>query len=261
VKKALFALAFFCEISSGMSPRDIYRSITDQHGKYNKLYDKWRVEFSGNSERMGTPESRALGKKRDAAKPQKFAPAILDALIRYDTGSDDAALEAWQLFHDCKLHEFIDFYPEASAKMQPINASRFKEILLLLAPILNVQRRRTKDLVFTSVGKYQGYIDKVISIWGGDQSIITFKEIQHPQFCFEIFLRQVLKLEDLKDGVLFQAVRCMIGDFFAPRYKWDGRAGELALYSSSIGCYEDIGGQCDPEDVWQNWRESNPSDL
>jgi hypothetical protein len=260
MKKALFALAFLCEISSGMNPRDSYRIITDQHEKYGRLYDQWRDEFSGDSERMGTPEARALEKKRDAAKPEEFDSTILDAVIRQDIGSDDAALQAWQLFFDCKLHELIDFYLEVSAKMSPINAERFKEILLLLAPIINVQSTLDKDMVFTSMEKYQGYIDKIVSIWGGDPNVITFNVIQHPQFCFEMFLMQALKLEDAGNGILFQAVRCMVGEFSASQYDWDGKEGEIALYGNSMGCYEDCGGQCDLDDVWKNWWESDTSD-
>jgi hypothetical protein len=66
-------------------------------------------------------------------------------------------------------------------------------------------------------------------------------------------MMQVLKLDDSGEGVLFQAIRCMAEEFFASRYDWDGKAGELALYGSSIGCYEDCGGRCDLKDVWPNW--------
>jgi hypothetical protein len=262
MKKALFALAFLCEISSGMNHRDTYRSITDQFGKYSDLYDKWRVEFSGyeNFEKRGTPESTKLEMERDAAKPQKFDPAILDAAIRQDIGSDETALQALLLFSECKLHELIDFYPEASTKMLPINSERFKEIFLLLAPILNVQSRRMKKLTYTCPEKYKEYKDKIISIWGGDPKVITFKAIKYPQFCFEMFLRQVLKLEDLRNGVLFQAVMCMAEEFIGPEHDWDGRDGELSLYCCSTGSYEDCGGQCSPKDVWRNWRESDISD-
>jgi hypothetical protein len=256
MKKTLFALAVLCEISFGMNPRDTYRGIADQFEKYENLYEKWRIEFSGyeNFEKRSTPESAALEKERDAAKPEDFDPAILEAVIRHDIGSDDSALQAFQLFSDCKLHELIDFYPEASTKMLPINAERFREILLLLAPILSVQREWDEDLGFTSMETYQEYISKIVSVWGGDPSAITFNAIQHPQFCFEMFLMQVLKPGHLENGILFQAVMCMVDEFLTQRHNWDGKKGETAIYSFSTGCYEDDGGRCAPKDVWPNWK-------
>jgi hypothetical protein len=226
MKKTLFALAFFCEISLGMNPRAAYESITDQFKEYDNLYEQWRVNFSGieNFEKRGTPESAELEKKRDAAKPQKFDLAILNEAIRNDIGNSDAtALQAFQLLSDYKLHELIDFYPEASAKMLPINAERFRETLLLVAPILNVQSMWDENLVFTSIEKYQKYKDKIVFIWGGDPSVITFKKIQYPQFCFEMFLMMVLKLKDSGSGILFQAVSCMVDEFLALQYDWDGK--------------------------------------
>jgi hypothetical protein len=78
--------------------------------------------------------------------------------------------------------------------------------------------------------------------------------IQYPQFCFEMFLMMVLKPGYLGNGILFQAVMCMVDEFLTQRHNWDGKEGETALYSFSIGDHEDDGGQCEPQDVWTNWR-------
>jgi hypothetical protein len=256
VKKTLFALAFLCEISFGMNQRDTYRSITDKFGNYSNLYDQWRNQFSGyeNFEKRGTPESKALEADRDAAKPKEFDSAILEAVIRYDIGSDNDALQLLQLLFNCKLHELIDFYSATSTKMLPLNAGRFKEILLFIAPILNIQGRWTNDLGFTSIGQYKEDICKIVSIWGGDPTIIKPNMMQYPQFCFEMFLMMVLKLKDSGSGILFQAVRCMVDEFLARQYEWNGKEGEAALYDLSVGNYEDDGGQCEPKDVWKNWN-------
>jgi hypothetical protein len=164
-------------------------------------------------------------------------------------------LQAFQLFSACKLHELIDFYPQASTKMLPLNAERFKEILLLVAPILNVQRTWEDEKIgFTSPETYKGYISKIVSIWEGDSTAIKFNMIQYPQFCFEMFLMMVLKLKDSGSGILFQAVRCMVDEFLARQYEWNGKEGETALYDLSVGNYEDDGGQCEPKDVWENWN-------
>jgi hypothetical protein len=256
MKKVLFAAVFLCEISLGMNHRDTYRGITNQFEKYSRLHTKWRVEFSGyeNYEKRGTPESAALEKERDEAKPQKFDPSVLDSVIQYDIGPDDVALQAFQLFSGCKLHELIDFYTQASTKMLPINAERFKETLLLIAPILNVKSRwEDTEIGFTSPETYQEYISKIIAIWGGNPGSITFKVIQYPQFCFEMFLRQVLQPGHLGSGILFQAARCVVGELLSS-CDWNGKAGETALYSFSMGCYEDCGGKCALKDVWPNWR-------
>jgi hypothetical protein len=56
MKKMLFALALFCEISFGMNPRDTYGNIAQQFRKYSYLCTKWRVEFSD----YGSFEKEAL---------------------------------------------------------------------------------------------------------------------------------------------------------------------------------------------------------
>jgi hypothetical protein len=254
MKKILSLMLLVYGASFGM--RQEYTHTVNLWAKYGKLYEQCLKYYTKEmfEERSGC-KFEALEKKRDASRPPRFDFSILSALIFDDIDQDPVALQVLRSCLKCKFGESVDFYRSNFANISPENAEKLKEVFILLASIINTQRNGILEPIFLWQKNYKEYINKIFSICGGDPSTVTFRSIQFPQHCFEIFMLMSFESENSAPGAIFQAINCILAELMTPRYNWNEKKGETAIYNYSRGRYEDNGGQCFPWDVWLNWRE------
>jgi hypothetical protein len=264
MRKVLSLAALMSGISFGMtgSVRDAYTEIVQKWAKYSDLREGCRVAFGRGYEFRGTPEFRAKEKERDAAKPERFDQAILHRVILEEVGEDVVARQMLQMLYERKLHDVPYFYLENADGMTPENREKFKELLLFIAPIINVGHASLVRAVtgiryeYLSEPEYRPHVDKIVSIWGGNADAITFKAIRHPQFCHKVLTKITLDLDKSGSGMLFQSFDTVGGDL-AFRYNWPDKRGEISMFGSEMPDYEEDDGYCHMSDVWRNWSRGD----
>jgi hypothetical protein len=179
---------------------------------------------------------------------------ILKKLLREELGDDPRACEAFDLFHSYRLFEFIDHVKLESVNMTAINAEKFREALIAIAPIMKCFAWETP--------KAEEYLHGIIGFVGGNPDEIRAADLEFPQFCFEMLMRARIDMEDhvidlpnscvTYDGpALAQAFESVCGSI-AYYSNWDVKRDEGRILEYFSGRNEDYGGSCHLWDVWPN---------
>jgi hypothetical protein len=258
MRKVLSLAVLISGISFGMtdSVRDTYTKIAQQWQAYSDLHKKCRLAYFQNYKDKGMPvfaAFAAIEKECDAAKPKEFDKGILDLVIREEVGEDATAQQILQMFFDRKLYDVPYFYLANAASMTSENCEKFKELLLPLAPIINVGQPS-----LSPVGsEYRQHVDTIVSIWGSNAGAITPETIQHPQFCFEVLAKIIFDLDESSHEELYKSVDMIIGDLIL-KCNWPDKKSEITTYLFARGGlaspeFEEENGICYMLDVWPNW--------
>jgi hypothetical protein len=187
-----------------------------------------------------------------------FNPNILKKVLREELKDDAHACKAFDLFHSYRLFEFIDHIKLKSANMTAINAGKFRELMIAIAPIMDCFKYETP--------KAEAYLNGIIEFVGGNPKAIRAADLKFPQFCFEMLMRIHLEMDArviyLPDGcvtdnyaALSQAFKCVCWDVFGDSSNWDSKCAEGDIFDYCSCLSEDEGGSCHLWDVWTNWSK------
>jgi hypothetical protein len=233
------------EGSESGSDYDVYYYLEEEEGAEN------RIIFL--EDRKGETEEEQHQRESDHWKYcctygyNKFNSfnlfTIKERLFRAVAG-DLIAMEAMRIFLSSFYWKFVNYCEPNLHSMTPLNQQRFTEILILLAP----------GLVSTR------YTAKAVSIVGRDPNEVRATDIQHLQFCLDMFFHAAVMNGQL--GRIALADMC-ISAFYAPCLNWgnDERFIGYHIKQTALGdsLFEDL-----PEihyfsdHVWPNWLNPIP---
>jgi hypothetical protein len=172
-----------------------------------------------------------------------------------DIGGDICAQQAFGLFHTHTqkddLRNFIDFVLENYKNMTEENSQRFKEILILIAPIVNIYESVgiiDEDGEHFDTTQYLGYTSKITSFVGGNEAV-TSKIFKHSRFCHGMMFCAWI---DSDSDQLFELLKCVCSNIYHA-LDWPEKEEETNLWDI-LGLRESDHGKCDATDVWLNWN-------
>ncbi|MDR1233752.1 MAG: hypothetical protein LBJ92_01195 [Holosporales bacterium] len=160
-------------------------------------------------------------------------------------GEDEIAREALNSLRDSDLRGLVDYCGLNLHSMNELNQQRFREVLILLAPgLCSSKHART-----------------IISLIGRSRYEVRAVDIQHQQFCRDIFFHAAVRNGQLGRDTL---VNLCIDAFYAPCLKWgsDNRCLDEEYTKYDISQVPFGGGiKCSEEDIiyynvklmWPNW--------
>ncbi|GHU17822.1 hypothetical protein FACS189472_05250 [Alphaproteobacteria bacterium] len=191
-------------------------------------------------------------------EPLNFSIDPYKDKLREEIGDDKPAIEAFDLFHQCKFSDLVDYWDLNNSNMKSENAERFKEMLLVSAAIIE---RQVYD-GFTLRGREPECpsVLKIISIVGGDRTAVTWKTIKYPQFCFEMMFSLTVDIASWSIGTrkhctppkLAQSCMSICSDL-CYSLNWPIKEDEVYL-TNIFPCIEDAFGNCSLENIWPNWN-------
>jgi hypothetical protein len=164
--------------------------------------------------------------------------------LRGEVDGDSAAGEALEFFLECDYWQFVNCCTGNFDSMREINRQKFREVLILLAPVLVSTR----------------YMAKAVRLVGLDQREVRAVDMQHVPFCLDMFFYGAVRNGQL--GRYALAKVCMEA-FYYPCLKW-GRDGcedeRFKAYNISRATF---GGMCFDgwptmyyylKSIWPNWK-------
>jgi hypothetical protein len=177
-----------------------------------------------------TNEERRAEKK---ARLKEISDPIKGKLLA-ELKDDPIACEAFELFHDFKYEQFVDYVLENGLCMTSVNVDKFKELLIRWALTMLAREQR----------------DRIVSFIGDD---VTRKGLRHLDFSYNMLLCAILdnkRAGRIDFAFLFQR---LIGGFDG--IDWEG--AKKYNIREFIGLIDDISFKMtfaySPTKFWPNW--------
>jgi hypothetical protein len=159
-------------------------------------------------------------------------------------------------FHTHEFSELIDYFEENRLNMTEDNAERFREMLIVIAPIIFVRAHSSWDDDESPLNSFDlqhpnGEVLKKIFSIIGDPYTITKKALIYPQFCFEMMFCALFDNDRGGSDKLFQSCECLCLDVDKSS-DWPGKKEEADLLDMT-SIIEDAEGLCHVSYAWPNW--------
>jgi hypothetical protein len=200
--------------------------------KFNDYVSEW-------SEELTAPFSSERKRKNWSELTTKPFKEKLCAEI----GEDSFALQGLDLFYLRKFPEFLEHWETNRESMLPSNAEKFRELLILLAPMMDL------------VEENEQYVKRIIGIAGKIENVVSYRT-RFPQFSYEMFFCVTLEANNELDAVEKSRKYCGLYlqaseetcRHIASHFDWPHKKEELSLLRIT-GYYEDEIG-VDDDRLW-----------
>jgi hypothetical protein len=185
-----------------------------------EYFDEWFPEFSPLH-----PDCR----DRDW---DEFSTEPLKNKIFEEIGNDEFGQNALGIFFQHNFVELLEYWEENNANMLFENSEKFKDLLIRLAPVINLNESDKQ------------YVQRIVNIAGDAKSVFHYvpKSWQSAQFCYETFF--CVMVDEMKNKErntrLFLACKSRCSDIAAVS-DWPLKANEL-VFLENAGYYEDFSG-------------------
>jgi hypothetical protein len=199
-----------------------------------RLAEPEEIRFQRDSDRW-----RGICMRDEESPFNHYDLTLITTKLRNEVAGDPEAEEAMGIFIESDYWRFVDYCMEHLRSMNEVNNQKFREALILLAPVLESTR----------------YKAKVVSLVCKNQKEIRAIDMRYVPFCLDMFFYGAVRNGQLGR----QALASMCESAFdAPCLNW-GKDERFNAYNIRQAIfegvlYEDTGVRYFIEDIWPNWE-------